>query len=56
MVNVLVSTYNGEKYIIEQLDSIVAQTYQDFHVYIRDDGSSDNTVKVDRRYKCWFLS
>ena len=50
MVNVLVSTYNGEKYIIEQLDSIVAQTYQDFHVYIRDDGSSDNTVKVITDY------
>lgn len=44
MVNVLISTYNGEKYIEEQLDSIFAQTNQDFHVYIRDDGSRDDTA------------
>ena len=50
MVNILVSTYNGEKYITEQLDSIFAQSYQDFHVYIRDDGSQDRTVKVISDY------
>ena len=43
MVNVLISTYNGEKYIQEQIESILAQTYQSFHIYIRDDGSSDGT-------------
>ena len=50
MVNVLISTYNGEKYIIEQLESIFAQTMQDFHIYIRDDGSVDNTVAVINEY------
>lgn len=50
MVNVLISTYNGANFIEEQLDSIFTQTYQDFHIYIRDDGSSDNTVEVIHNY------
>lgn len=50
MVSVLMSAYNGERYIVEQLDSIFAQTMQDFHVYIRDDGSSDGTVHVIEAY------
>lgn len=45
-LNIILSTYNGEKYIEEQLDSIVRQTYQDYYVLIRDDGSDDNTVSV----------
>lgn len=32
MVNVLISTYNGEKYIKEQLDSLLEQTYWIFHI------------------------
>ena len=50
MISVLISTYNGERYIEEQLDSIFAQTYKDFHVYIRDDGSSDGTCDVIDKY------
>lgn len=50
MVNVLISTYNGAKYIKEQLDSIFAQTYQEFRVYIRDDGSSDDTLNIIADY------
>ncbi len=50
MISILISTYNGERYIEEQLDSIFAQTYEDFHVYIRDDGSSDNTCSVIDEY------
>ena len=50
MINVLISTYNGEQYIEEQLDSIFAQTYQNFHIYIRDDGSTDATVRVIKAY------
>ena len=50
MVNILISTYNGEKYIIEQLESIEKQIYQEYHVYIRDDGSSDDTVSIIRKY------
>lgn len=50
MVNILISTYNGEKYIEEQLDSILSQSYQDFLIYIRDDGSTDQTGEVIKQY------
>lgn len=49
-VKVLLSAYNGEKYIGEQVDSILGQTYQDLELYIRDDGSSDGTREVLKRY------
>ena len=45
-VKVLLSAYNGEKYIVEQVESILNQTYQNIELYIRDDGSKDNTLKV----------
>ncbi len=51
LVNVLVSTYNGEKYIREQLDSILGQTYGNIAVYVRDDGSSDGTVAILKEYE-----
>lgn len=44
-VNVLLSSYNGEKYIAEQIDSILGQTYDNIEIYVRDDGSSDNTMQ-----------
>jgi glycosyltransferase involved in cell wall biosynthesis len=45
-VNVLISTYNGEKYITEQIDSIKNQTYKNIKIYVRDDGSTDNTKQI----------
>lgn len=51
MVNILMSTYNGEQYLVEQLDSIFEQSYQDFVLYVRDDGSTDSTVKILREYQ-----
>lgn len=45
-VVVLMSTYNGEKYIKEQIDSILNQENVDVKIYIRDDGSTDSTVKI----------
>lgn len=50
MVNILLSTYNGAAYIEEQLDSIWKQEYSDFRLYIRDDGSKDNTVTVVEKW------
>ena len=50
MVHILLSTYNGEKYIIEQLESIFHQTCQEIRLYIRDDGSEDSTVEKIRQY------
>lgn len=49
-VAVLLSTYNGDLYLSEQLDSLFAQSYQNFLIYIRDDGSSDNTLDIIDRY------
>lgn len=50
MVQVLMSTYNGEKYVREQIDSILGQTYQDIQVLIRDDGSQDGTLFILKDY------
>ena len=41
---VVMATYNGERYIYEQLESIKEQTIQPNRVLIFDDGSTDNTV------------
>ena len=49
-VVVLMSTYNGEKYIEEQLDSIISQTYNNIEILIRDDGSKDSTVEIVQKY------
>lgn len=49
-VNVLISTYNGEKYISQQIDSILSQTYPEIKIYVRDDGSKDQTVSVLQNY------
>lgn len=49
-VSVAISTYNGEKYIIEQLDSLRLQTRTIDEVIIIDDCSSDHTVKLIKKY------
>jgi len=45
-VEVLLSTYNGEKYLAEQLESVWRQTYPEVWLSVRDDGSSDATMGV----------
>ena len=47
---VLLAAYNGEPYIAQQLDSLFAQTCQDFTIYIHDDGSTDGTLNVIKDY------
>ena len=49
-VSIVLPTYNGEKYIKKQLDSIINQTYTDWHLYIRDDGSKDKTREIVKTY------
>ena len=46
MIDILMATYNGGKYISEQINSILNQTYKEWTLYIRDDGSKDNTVDI----------
>lgn len=45
-VNILLSTYNGEQFLAEQIQSIQEQTVQDWKLLIRDDGSSDKTQDI----------
>ena len=50
-IDVLLATYNGEKYLREQLDSILNQTYTNFNLIISDDCSTDGTVKILEEYE-----
>ena len=49
-VSVAIATYNGEKFILEQLESILSQTVRVDEIVITDDISSDNTASVIRRF------
>lgn len=50
MITVLVAAFQGERYLEEQLDSILNQTLEDIKVIISDDGSTDGTWELTRRY------
>lgn len=50
-VCVVMSTYNGEKYVEDQINSILNQECVDVFLYIRDDGSSDQTITILNKYK-----
>lgn len=49
-IAILLSTYNGDRYLKEQLDSLFNQTYKDWILYIRDDGSTDSTLRIIEKY------
>ena len=49
-VAICLATYNGERYIDEQLESIITQSYKNWVLYIRDDGSTDATLEILRKY------
>jgi len=46
MISVCIATYNGEKYIREQLDSILYQLSMEDEIVIPDDGSTDKTIEI----------
>lgn len=46
MIDILLAVFNGESFIEKQIESIIAQDYSDWHLIIRDDGSSDNSVRI----------
>lgn len=48
---ILMSSYNGAKYIREQIDSIIGQSFTDWTLYIRDDGSTDETLDIIKEYE-----
>ena len=45
-IAILMATYNGRKYLGEQLDSILSQSNRQWHLYVHDDGSTDGTVEL----------
>lgn len=51
LVSVAMATYNGEKYIAEQLQSITHQSYKNIEIVITDDASSDNTIAVIQQFQ-----
>lgn len=51
MISVCIATYNGEKYIREQLDSILSQLGPDDEVVVSDDGSTDSTLDIVKSYQ-----
>lgn len=50
-VGIILATYNGEKYLQAQLDSICNQDFSSWHLYVRDDGSQDKTLQIlEKKY------
>ncbi len=50
-VSVVICTYNGERFLREQLDSVLAQTYPLYEIIIQDDGSTDATLSIATEYQ-----
>ncbi len=50
-VDILLATYNGEKYLKEQIDSILSQDYSEFNLIISDDCSTDSTRDILKEYE-----
>lgn len=50
-VNILLSAYNGEKFIVEQIESLLNQTYKNIQIYVRDDKSTDCTLAILQKYE-----
>ena len=50
-IEILLATYNGERFLAEQLDSIIAQTHKNWWILARDDGSTDGTLALLKAYK-----
>ncbi len=50
-IYILMATYNGEKYLQEQIDSLLNQTYQNWVLWIHDDNSKDKTVEIIEKYQ-----
>ena len=50
-IDILMATYNGEKYLKEQIESILNQTYSNFRLIVSDDCSTDNTRMILEEYQ-----
>ena len=50
-ISVVMCTFNGAKYLAEQLDSILAQSYSNIEIIVVDDCSTDNTFEILKNYQ-----
>lgn len=50
LISIILPTYNGERFLRQQLDSIFSQTYQNFELIVVDDASTDSTVEILESY------
>ena len=50
-IDILLATYNGEKFVKEQIESILNQTFENFNLIISDDASTDNTLNILEEYE-----
>lgn len=53
-VEILMTTYNGERYLREQIDSILRQSYKGWRLLISDDGSTDHTSDIIEEYQAQY--
>lgn len=51
LITVVVPIYNGEKYLRETIESILNQTYRNLEIFLIDDGSTDNSLKIAKYYE-----
>ena len=51
LVEILLATYNGEKYLSELIDSLLEQSYRNILITISDDSSTDGTMGIIKKYK-----
>lgn len=55
-ITILLGIYNGEKYLSQQLDSLINQTVQPQKILIFDDGSTDSSKEIIDFYCCKYLN
>ena len=55
MISVCMATYNGEKYIREQIDSILSQLKENDEIIISDDSSTDQTISIIEKFEMFKL-
>jgi len=54
MIDILLSTFNGEKFLDDLFTSLLKQTFQNFRILVRDDGSTDDTMAILKKYSKLF--
>ncbi len=56
MIDILMATYNGERYLAQQIESILGQSFTEWRLIIRDDCSCDNTLSILKKYQLKYPS